>query len=90
MRRSIIAKLPPGIDWLTNASIEELLGISPSLLRQDKAVLRELDLIDLPERPRGCDRQTIELLIQFRQLVNERGRIEAIKEIWRRYRHEYN
>ena len=85
MVEQLIADLPPNVSWLSNSSIEQLLGISPSVLRQDKAVLKELELIDLPERSRGCDREVIEILIRFRQLVRERGRTEAIKEIWRLY-----
>jgi hypothetical protein len=85
MSQQIIADLPPNVNWLSNSSIEQLLGISSSLLRQDKAVLKELELIELPERSRGCNREAIEMLIKFRQLVKERGRTEAIKEIWRLY-----
>ncbi|MCT7969722.1 hypothetical protein NG799_25755 [Laspinema sp. D1] len=85
MSQQIIADLPPNVSWLSNSSIEQLLGISSSLLRQDKAVLKELELIELPERSRGCNREAIEILIKFRQLVKERGRTEAIKEIWRLY-----
>jgi hypothetical protein len=85
MSQQIIADLPPNVSWLSNPSIEQLLGISSSLLQQDKAVLKELELIELPERSRGCNREAIEILIKFRQLVKERGRTEAIKEIWRLY-----
>lgn len=79
------ASLPPEISWLNNSQIEDLLQISPSVLRRDKSTLRSLKLLKIPERAKGCGRDGIQLLMEFRQLIEERGREEAIKEIWRNY-----
>lgn len=79
------ASLPNEISWLNNSQIEDLLQISSSVLRRDKSTLRSLKLLKIPERSRGCEREGIQLLMEFRQLVEERGREAAIKEIWSKH-----
>lgn len=77
--------LPPEIDWLSNAQLEKFLAVSSTVLKRDKSALKTLNLIKIPERSKGCNREAIEILIEFRQLVSERGRQMAIQEIWRKY-----
>lgn len=77
--------LPTEIDWLSNAQLEQLLGISPSYLRRDKSALRSLGILKIPQKSKGLKREGIELLVEFRELVRERGRSSAIQEIWRKH-----
>jgi hypothetical protein len=74
-------QLDSQIDWIPISLAASLLGIHPSQVRRDRAVLRELDLIDYTSHSGGFTRKTLESLFIFRQLVNQRGRTEAIKQI---------
>ncbi|MEH2384162.1 MAG: hypothetical protein V7K27_35635 [Nostoc sp.] len=74
-------QLDSQIDWIPMSLAASLLGIHPSQVRRDRAVLQELDLIDYTSHSGGFTRKTLESLWIFRQLVSQRGRTEAIKQI---------
>lgn len=73
--------LPPGVDWVPMWLASNLLGIHPSQVRRDRAVLEFLDLIRHVPRSKGFQREAMEALWIFRQLVTQRGRSEAISQI---------
>ncbi|MEH2393852.1 MAG: hypothetical protein V7K21_20035 [Nostoc sp.] len=72
-------EIDPQIDWLPiNLSAQEL-GLHPSQIRRDRAVLSELGLIRYTRG--GLYREAFECVRLFRKLVDERGRGEAIHVI---------
>ncbi len=76
--------LPSTIDWLSHNQASSFLGVHLSQYRRDLALLNDLGIIQRDKYAKGCDRVTLEHLQEFRQLVNERGRRAAAKEIIRR------
>jgi len=73
--------LDPTVDWLPMPQAAQILEVNPSQVRRDRAVLEELELITYNNRSNGFNRQVFEVLWRFRQLVRQRGRIEAIAAI---------
>ncbi|MGL4379307.1 MAG: hypothetical protein ACRCT1_22910 [Microcoleaceae cyanobacterium] len=76
--------LPSLIDWLTHAQASSFLGIHESQYRRDLSLLHDLGIITRDKYAKGCDRETLETLSEFRQLAHQRGRKAACKEILRR------
>lgn len=74
-------QLDSQIDWIPISLAASLLGVHSSQVRRDRAVLQELKLIDYTRHSGGFTRKTLETLWIFRQLVNQRGRTEAITKI---------
>jgi DNA-binding transcriptional ArsR family regulator len=74
-------ELDPQIDWVPINLAAALLGIHPSQVRRDRAVLEELELITYANRSNGFRRDAFLALWIFRQLVRQRGRTEAIHQI---------
>lgn len=75
--------LPKEIGYVQRRQVLDLLFLSPAQLRRDVAVLQELNPIGWHYLPgsRGFRRCAIEVLWEFRQLVNCMGRGEAIAQI---------
>lgn len=73
------------IKWLTHYESAQYLGISPSQYRRDKALLSHLGIIDRDKYSKGNDYPTLAILQEFRQLIVERGRKSAAKELLRRH-----
>lgn len=73
--------LDPSIDWVPMSVAQVLLRRHPSQIRRDRAVLKRLELVDHVGKSSGFSRQTFNALWVFRQLVQQRGRREAIKVI---------
>jgi hypothetical protein len=75
--------LPETISWISRQQARELLFISDAQLRRDVAVLQALEPAGWKYIPnsRGFRRSALECLWQFRQLVQVRGRKEAIASI---------
>lgn len=73
--------LDPSIDWVPMSVAKDLLRRHPSQIRRDRAVLKRLELIDHAGKSSGFSRKTFNALWVFRQLVEQRGRREAIKVI---------
>ncbi len=74
-------QLDSQIDWIPMSLAASLLGVHPSQVGRDRAVLQELELIDYTSYSGGFTKKTLKSLWIFRQLVNQRGRTEAIKQI---------
>jgi hypothetical protein len=73
--------LDPTVDWVTMPQAAQILEVHPSQVRRDRRILEALDLITYNQRSNGFNREVIEVLWKFRQLVKERGRINAITAI---------
>lgn len=73
--------LDPTVDWIPMSVASEILGVHPSQVRRDRRVLEALDLISYNQRSNGFSRSAFDLLWKFRQLVKERGRLNAIAAI---------
>lgn len=75
--------LPEEISYVQRRQVLELLYLSEAQLRRDVAVLQELEPIGWRYQPksRGFRRCAIEVLWEFRQLVQIMGRSEAIAQI---------
>jgi hypothetical protein len=75
--------LPEGISYISRSEALKLLYISKSQLKRDVAVLQELEPIGwhYQANSRGFRREAIEILWEFRQLVQVMGRKEAIAQI---------
>lgn len=73
--------LDPLIDWIPMSMAARLLGVHESQVRRDRVVLEQLELIDYTPYSNGFNRETMNALWVFRQLVNQRGRIEAIANV---------
>jgi len=69
-------EIDPQIDWLPIELSAQELGLHPSQVRRDRKVLAELKLIRYTRG--GLYREAFECVKLFRQLVDERGREEAI------------
>jgi hypothetical protein len=75
--------LPEEISYISRSEALELLYISKSQLKRDVAVLQMLEPIGwhYQANSRGFRRDAIEILWEFRQLVQVMGRKEAIAQI---------
>ncbi|HLO52491.1 MAG TPA: hypothetical protein VK211_29095 [Kamptonema sp.] len=75
--------LPEAIAWIPRRQAMELLFISSAQLRRDVAVLQALEPAGwkYQSNSRGFRRPALECLWYFRQLVQVRGRVEAIASI---------
>lgn len=75
--------LPKDISYISRNQALELLYISKSQLKRDVAVLQRLEPVGwyYQANSRGFRREAIEILWEFRQLVQAMGRKEAIAQI---------
>ncbi|MEG5056039.1 MULTISPECIES: hypothetical protein [unclassified Microcoleus] len=75
--------LPEDISYISRNQALELLYISKSQLKRDVAVLQRLEPIGwyYQANSRGFRTEAIEILWEFRQLVQAMGRKEAIAQI---------
>jgi len=71
-------------DWVDRATAQQILGIKEAQLRNDTAVLLQLETPGFDYRPysdRGYGKSSLEVLKAFRLLVRTKGRTRAIEEI---------
>ena len=73
--------LDPTVDWVTMSQASQILQVNPSQVRRDRRILEALKLITYNQRSNGFNREVIEVLWKFRQLVRQRGRLNAINAI---------
>lgn len=83
-------------DWVDKIEAQKILGIREAQLRNDTAVLKELATSGfdyIPYSDKGYTRQSMMILVEFRKLVEDKGRTRAIREInnhmedfWREYK----
>lgn len=71
--------LEKSITWIPRALASEILGISPRHMSRDIEVLEQMEPQGFNHTSRkGFWRNSLEVLWQFRQLVEQVGRLEAI------------
>lgn len=71
-------------DWVDRATAQQILGIKEAQLRNDTAILVELETPGFDYRPysdRGYSKSSMLALETFRLLVRTKGRQRAIEEI---------
>lgn len=71
-------------DWCDKQEAQKILGIREAQLRNDTAVLVELETPGfdyIPYSDKGYTKQSMTVLVEFRKLVEEKGRTRAIREI---------
>lgn len=74
------------IDWLPINAVASILDLHETQVRRDRAVLIRLDLINTPRK--GLLKWEFDCLKLFRQLVDERGREQAINVISEAWEYE--
>lgn len=82
--RDLNAIIPDSIVWIHSEALADAMNISLTQLRRDAAVLKALGSIrqeEMQQRYKGFDRHDSEVMWLFRQLVRERGRVQAINSI---------
>lgn len=73
------------VDWIGKFEAECILGIREAQLRKNTALLLELGVPGfdyIPYSDRGYSRKSMECLVEFQKLVNLKGRVRAILEIY--------
>ena len=71
-------------DWVDKWEAQKILGIKSAQLRNDTALLLELETPGfdyIPYSDKGYGRKSMEVLVEFRKLVRDKGRRRAILEI---------
>ena len=71
-------------DWVDKQKAQRILGIKEAQLRNDTAILLELQTPGfdyIPYSDKGYTKQSMTVLVEFRRIVEERGRRRAIAEI---------
>lgn len=74
-------ELPSTICWLSHEQSANFLGVHISQYRRDSSLLDSLGIIQRDKYAKGCDRNTLETLQEFRRLAVQRGRKSAAKEL---------
>lgn len=72
-------------DWVCRFEAQQILGIREAQLRKNTALMLELEIPGfdyIPYSDRGYKRESMECLAEFQKLVNDKGRIRAILEIY--------
>jgi len=69
--------------WVPRSLARKLLGISDTQLRRDQTVLLELEVLGFDYKPydEGFTADAFVVLRQFRELVRQKGRRHAIRDI---------
>lgn len=75
--------IPQQINWIARSQVREFLNLSDAQLRRDQTVLLSLETPGFDYEPydEGFSRDSLLVLLQFRQLIQCKGRRRAIAEI---------
>lgn len=71
-------------DWVDKQEAQRILGIKEAQLRNDTAILLELETPGfdyIPYSDKGYTKQSMSVLVEFRKIAESKGRKRAIAEI---------
>lgn len=72
-------------DYSCKFEAQQILGVREAQLRKNTALMLELAIPGfdyIPYSDHGYKRESMECLVEFQKLVNEKGRVRAILEIY--------